>query len=197
MTLKLNTAPAVEPITRANVKTKLGIASADTSSDTAIDWMIPAARRWVENRTGRALINQTWQLYLDAFPAMFEMPLGNVSSITHVKYTATDGTLTTLSASDYQTDLVSVPARIAPSYTASGWPDVRDKTFNTVEVQFVAGYGAAGSNVPDDIIEALYRIVGHWVNNQAAIEQGTTITRVPFAVEQMLSPYVLTSFGPA
>lgn len=197
MTIKLHTAPAAEPITRANVKTKLGIASADTSADTTIDWMIPAARRWVENRTGRALINQTWQLYLDAFPGVIQLPLGKVSSVTHVKYTATDGTLTTLDTADYQTDLVSEPARIAPSYTATTWPTARESTFNAVEVQFVIGYGAAGSDVPDDIIEALYRIVGHWVNNQAAIEQGTSITRVPFAVEQMLSPYVITSFGPA
>lgn len=197
MPLKLHTAPAAEPISRANIKTKLGIASADTASDTQIDWMIPAARRWVENRTGRALINQTWQFYMDSFPALIQLPMGNVSSITHVKYVATDGTLTTMSASDYQTDLVSIPARIAPSYTATSWPSVRDSTLNAVEVQYVAGYGAAGSNVPDDIIEALYRIVGHWLNNQAALESGATITRVPFAVEQMLSPYVLPSFGAA
>lgn len=197
MPIKLTTAPAAEPITRANVKTKLGIASADTSSDTQIDWMIPAARRWVENRTGRALISQTWTLYLDAFPSLIVLPLGRVSAVNSVKYTATDGTLTTLSAADYQTDLVGDYARIAPSYSANVWPVTRCNTLNAVQIEFVAGYGAAGSNVPDDIIEALYRIVGHWLNNQAAIEQGTSITRVPFAVEQMLSPYVITSFGPA
>ena len=194
--LKLLTAPAAEPITSANVKIKLGIASADTASDTQIGWMITAARRWVEARTGRALINQTWQLYFDAFPRLIELPLGNVSSITHVKYTDTAGSVQTLSASDYQTDLVSVPARIAPSYTATSWPSTRCNTFNAVEVQFVAGYGAAASAVPEDLIEALYRIVGHWLNNQAALEQGTSITRVPFAVEQLVSPYVLHSFGP-
>ena len=196
MPLNLITGPAVEPITSANVKTKLGIGSADTSSDSQIGWMIPAARRYVENRTGRALINQTWQLFLDEFPALIELPLGVVSSVTHVKYTDASGTVQTLDAADYQTDLVSVPARIAPSYASMSWPGTRERTFNAVEVQFVAGYGAAGGSVPDDIIEALYRIVGHWLNNQVALEQGVTITRVPFAVEQLLAPYVLHSFGP-
>lgn len=199
MSLKLTTAPAAEPITLANVKTKLGIGTGitDTSSDTQIGWMIPAARRWVEQRTGRALISQTWQLYLDAFPHVIKLPLGHVQSITHVKYTDANGTVQTMSTSDYQTDLVSEPARIAPAYGVTTWPIARCNTFNAVEVQFVAGYGDADSDVPNDIIEALYRIVGHWLNNQVSLEQGVTITRVPFAVEQMLYPYVLQSFGPA
>lgn len=189
MTLKLTTAPAVEPITLANVKIKLGIDSADTTSDTQIGWMIPAARRWVEQRINRALITQTWQLYLDDFTDMIRLPLGNVQSITHVKYTDQDGTVQTISASDYQTDLVSIPARLMPSYAAGVWPTTRGDTFNAVEVQFVAGYGLAAA-VPEDIVEALYRIVGHWLNNQTALEHGTTITRIPFAVEQMLWPYL-------
>jgi len=194
--LKLLTAPAAEPITRANVKIKLGISTGDTSSDTQIDWMIPAARRWVENRINRALINQTWQLFIDSFPSIIELPMGTVSSVTHVKYTDENGTVKTLSTADYQTDLISIPARIAPSYDAVTWPNTRSNTFNAVEVQYVAGYGASGSNVPDDLIEAMYRIVGHWLNNQVALEQGTTITRVPFAVEQLVSPYMVHHFGP-
>jgi len=195
MPLKLTTAPSAEPIVLAGVKTRLGIT--DTDSDVQIPAMIKAARRFIEQRTGRALISQTWQLYMDQFPRVITLPLGHVQSVTHVKYTATDGTVTTMSASDYQTDLVSEPARIVPSYSATCWPTVRDSTLNAVEVQYVAGYGAAGSDLPEDIIEALYRIVGHWLNNQVALEQGVTITRVPFAVEQMLYPYVLQSFGPA
>lgn len=189
MTLKLHTAPTAEPITRANTKIKLGIAAADTTSDTQLDWMIPAARRWVEQRINRALITQTWQLYLDSFPDMIRLPLGNVQSITHIKYTAQDGTVTTINAADYQTDLVSIPARLLPSYAAGSWPVARDNTLNAVDVQFVAGYGLAAA-IPEDIIEALYRIVGHWLNNQTALEHGTTITKIPFAVEQMLWPYL-------
>lgn len=196
MSLKLTTAPAEEPITRANTKLKLGIGTGapDTSSDTQLDWMIPAARKWVEQRIQRALITQTWQLYLDEFSDIIRLPMGNVQSITHVKYTAEDGTVTTISAGDYQSDLVSVPARLMPSYAAGSWPTPRANTFNAVEVQFVAGYGAA-ADVPADIVEALYRIVGHWINNQAALESGVTITRVPYAVQEMLFPYLSYDYG--
>lgn len=194
MPLKLKTAPATEPITLANAKIKIGIESGDTSADTQIGWMIPAARRWVENRTGRALITQTWTLYSDGFDYVIKLPKGRIQSVTHIKYTDSTGTPVTIDQANYQVDLVSEPARIIPSIAAGSWPSVECNRLNSVEVEFVAGYGAA-ADVPDDIIEALYRIVGHWVNNQSAIEQGVTITRVPFAVDQMLAPYYLYSFG--
>ena len=194
MPLKLKTAPATEPITLANIKVKLGIESSDTTADAQISAMIPAARRWVENRTGRALITQTWILYQDGFSGAIRLPKGSTQSVTHIKYTDTTGTPVTISASDYQSDLVSEPARITPSIAAGAWPSVESARLNSVEVEFVAGYGNA-EDVPADIIEALYRIIGHWLNNQALIEQGVTITRVPYAVEQMLSPYLLFSFG--
>ena len=195
MSLTIVSAPAVEPITSANIKTKLGIASSDTSVDSQIGWMIPAARRQVESRIGRSLITQTWKMHLDTFPNVIRLPKGKAQTLTHVKYTASDGTLTTISASEYQSDLLSDVPRIAPAYGYE-WPQPKTDTFNAVEVQWVAGYGDAASSVPEDIIEALYRIVGHWINNQVAIEQGVTITRIPFAVEQMLAPYVIPSFGP-
>ncbi|MCL6557197.1 MAG: hypothetical protein K6U74_00060 [Firmicutes bacterium] len=191
MALKLITPPVGEPISVSNVKLKLGIAIADVASDIQIGWMIPAARRWVEQRINRALITQTWALYLDAFPAVITLPMGNVQSVTHIKYTDQGGTLTTITG--YQQDLVSIPARLAPAYGGS-WPVARS-TFNAVEVQFVAGYGLA-VDVPPDIIEVLYRIVGHWLNHQAALENGTTITRVPYAVEQMLWPYLDYNYEP-
>ena len=194
MPLKLKTAPASEPITLANIKVKLGIESGDTSADAQISAMIPAARRWVENRTGRALITQAWTLYQDGFCGAILLPKGQAQSITHIKYTDSTGTPVTINSADYQSDLVSEPARIMPSISAGAWPSVESARLNSVEVEFVAGYGAA-ANVPEDIIEALYRIIGHWLNNQSAIEQGVTITRVPYAVEQMLSPYFLYSFG--
>lgn len=189
MPLKLITAPAAEPVTRANVKIKLGIAATDTSSDTQIDWMIPSARRVVEQKTNRALITQTWSLYLDKFPDIIYLPLGNVQSVTYIKYIDTTGSVITLASANYQIDIINVPARLAPSYDIGSWPTTRDSTFNSVEIQFIAGYGLAAS-IPDDIIEAMYRIIGHWLNNQTALEHGTSITRIPFAIEQMLWPYI-------
>lgn len=194
MPLKLKTAPASEPITLANAKIKLGIESGDTSADTTIGWMIPAARQWVENRLGRALITQTWTLYSDGFDSMIYLPKGHIQSVTHIKYTDSTGTPVTVDSADYQLDLVSEPARIMPSVSAGSWPSVESNRLNSVEIEYITGYGAA-ADIPGDIIEALYRIVGHWVNNQSAIEQGVTITRVPFAVDQMLQPYRLYSFG--
>ncbi len=60
---KLKTAPAVEPISTSEAKLHLKLDS-DTTDDTLIAALITAAREIIENMTGRALINQTWEMSL-------------------------------------------------------------------------------------------------------------------------------------
>src|SRR5258706_6207580 len=62
---KLITPPAVEPFTLAEAKLHCRI---DIDDDNAnVDKWIKAARTKVEKDTGRALLTQTWDLFLDAF----------------------------------------------------------------------------------------------------------------------------------
>ena len=127
--------------------------------------------------------------------SLIRLPLGKVSSVTHLKYTDANGALQTLSAStDYQTDLYSQPARIMPAYGAS-WPTVRADTFNVVTARFVAGYGSAATDVPGPIREAILLAVGHWMNFQPGVEGAVSITRLPYAVLDLLAPYRLHAFG--
>lgn len=57
--LKAITAPAIEPVTRDEVKQWLRISWTD--DDLLLDYLISAAREWLESRTSRALITQTLQ----------------------------------------------------------------------------------------------------------------------------------------
>ena len=67
MPLNLITPPAVEPVTLADAKAHLKV---DTTDDDAlITALITAARARAEWHTGRALITQSWTLWLDAWPA--------------------------------------------------------------------------------------------------------------------------------
>lgn len=114
---------------------------------------IGAARRVAESHAKRALINQTWDHALDAFPETIVLPLAPVQSVTQITYVDGAGATQTLSSSVYQVDAISEPARIR---TAPGqsWPATQAR-MNAVTVRFVAGYGSAASTVPEDLTAAV------------------------------------------
>lgn len=124
--------------------------SVNTTSDPQLAMAITAARKMAENITGRALITQTWDLLLDAFPRN-EIELGKMplQSVTSVKYYDPVGVLQTLSGSTYAVDDVTLPAWIMPAYGLS-WPTTYDVA-QAVAIRFVAGYGATGADVPAEI----------------------------------------------
>lgn len=54
--------PEIEPLTLAEAKLHLGEFEDLTTRDDAVEALIVAAREWVEDYTGRALIDQTWRI---------------------------------------------------------------------------------------------------------------------------------------
>ena len=196
MALKLITAPAAEPISTADARTHCRVD--DTTDNSYLDALVAAAREHCEMFTGRALISQTWDLYLDRFPcgdyfgdvgryrdaAAIRLPKPPAVSITSVVYYDTSGTLQTMDASLYSLDTASEPARLTPVY-GSVWPATQDIP-NAVKIRFVCGYGAAGSAVPASIIHAMKLLVGHWYENREQVATGTIATNLPMAVEALL-----------
>lgn len=140
--MTLIVAPTAEPVTLTDVKAQLGIATADTASDTQLTRRITEARKWCEGYLERSLMPQTHERRMDAFPAdgQILLPLPPVASVVSVKYLeSTAGTLTTVDAADYTLDSYSLAPFIRPVYGKS-WPSARDES-GAVRVQYVAGYG--------------------------------------------------------
>lgn len=167
MALELVTAPENEPISLDAAKLHLHIDAG--SQDTLISSLITAARQRYEGRggiLGRAFLTQTWDLWLDCFPACIRLPLAPVQSITWVKYVDPDGTLQGLDPARYQVDLKPVRARLLPAYNDI-WPITRAVP-NAVNVRFVAGYGDDVSKVPQPIIGAMLRVIAVWFENRSA-----------------------------
>lgn len=179
---KLVTGPTEEPITTAEAKAHLRQTEAD--EDALIDDLILQAREWTESAIERALVTQTWDLFLDAFPdGDLRVPLPPLQSVTSVKYTDVDAVTTTFAASNYYVDTVMEPGRIVLSSGIS-WPSVALRPANAVEVRFIAGYGLA-VDVPQRAKGLMHMLIEHWYVNRGSVITGTISKKIEHAVESL------------
>ena len=195
MALVLFTAPIAEPITLTETKAHLRVDNTD--EDTLITGLIAAATAFLDGKDGmlgRCLVPQTWDYYLDAFPADGIMvPLAPLLSITSITYTDAAGDTQTVSAADYDVDTASEPGRIVPG--DAGWPSTLD-VVNAVKIRFRAGYegdedaspvGATG--VPAAIKLAMKQMIGHWFNTRESVALGVSVADVPQTAQMLLASY--------
>lgn len=188
MALVLATAPASEPITLAEGKLHLRVDH--TADDSLITALITVARERVEDITRRALISQTWDLKLDAWPVLSELriPLPPLLSVTSVKYLDKDGIESTMPSTDYIVDTASEPGRIVLAW-AKSWPETTTLyPVNPITVRFVAGYGAAGSDVPQAIRQAMLLMIGEWYENRENAGEAR-LQQISLSAEALLWPY--------
>ncbi len=126
------------------------------ADDALLTRYIKTARRLCEKIHNRAYITQTWDLYLDAFPADTQdirIPLPPLQSVTSLQYKDTADVLQTLAATEYIVDTLSEPGRICLAYGKS-WPATLDEA-QAVQIRFVCGYGATAASVPDEVRSAI------------------------------------------
>jgi uncharacterized phiE125 gp8 family phage protein len=169
----------------------------DTTEDTILSALITAARQQVEAITQRQLVTATWDAWLDEFPDRdyIVLPFGQLSSVTSVAYTDSDGvshpmTLTT----DYLVDDDSDPGRIVLPYSVS-WPSFTGHPVNPISVRFICGYGSTTASVPAAIVTAIKMLCEDLFNNRSAThtQQAGNVTENK-AVLSLLWPYRLWNF---
>jgi uncharacterized phiE125 gp8 family phage protein len=161
MGLKLITAPVVEPLLVSDASFDEYIRIDGMDSDNNLKALIKAARVEAESYLNRALINQTWELTLDKFPDMpIKLPKPPLVSVGSFKYIDYEDTEITWAKSNYIVDTDSEPGRIALAYSKS-LPGVTLKPINGVKIQFQAGYGSSGSDVPENFLLAMKLYVTH------------------------------------
>ena len=148
--LKLIEPPAEEPVSLQEARTHLRL---DSGEDDYIAGLITAARRYCETFQNRVYVSQTWDLFLDAFPpGCIKIPLPPLQSVAFIKYKDSSGELQTLESSEYVVDPYSEPGLIFRAYGKS-WPATYPEA-NSVQIKFVAGYGAA-ADIPPEIKQSI------------------------------------------
>ena len=149
--------------------------------------MINVATQVVEEFTRRRLMTPTYTLFYDGFPPYIDLQVGDVASVTHIKYYDADNTLQTLAASNYDVDTKVRPGRIYESEDGD-FPNTYERP-NAVEVEFIVG--GTASDVPAPIVQAIYIIVGRYYENRQDVVMGTQVNELPLMVDHLLTPYRL------
>ena len=184
MIFKLKTAPAIEPIMVQDAKAHMRVETDE--DDLLISRLITMARSRVEIITLRALITQTWELYMDKFPSdEIELSRAPIQSLTSIAYTKTDGTAGTVTS--YQLDKSTEPARLSAAYGES-WPATKN-ILNAVLITFVSGYGVKAEDVPEELKHAIKLIVAEFYERREHGIVAAQISRVPLNAEWVLWPY--------
>ncbi len=169
MDLVLVTGPAAEPVTLQEAKDHLRLTTAD--EDQLVQGLIKAAREQVEAFTRRALLPQTWDLFLDAFPSENEilLPMPPLQSVASLTYTDKDGAQTVWDAGNYLVNKNKEPGRLVLAYGKS-WPTVTLSPSSGIAVRFVAGYKDVAS-VPESAKLAIKTLVAHAFENRESMAE--------------------------
>lgn len=179
--------PGAEPISSADLKAFLNYE--DTDQDSLISALGVAARSYAETRTRRALITQTWQGHFSSSPCSeIWLPRPRIISVESVKYYDTADSLQTLATDSYH-----VVAGENGRIKVTTWPSVHATRPDRYQINWTSGYGAAGSDVPEDIITAMKMLVAFLFEERTGDTRGATFAGkdvdVPAPIKFMLEPY--------
>lgn len=187
-----------------------------TLPDVVIPIYIKAARRNAEHKyLHRALLEQTWQLTIDAFPTAtiddpnpeanklytmldgarvkvtdgleIHLPMPRLIAITSIAYVDADGADQTLSSDDYVICQSDDDPFLLPADEDAGWPETADQR-NAVTITYTCGYGDSADDVPDDIKAGLLLLVADLYRNREA--------QTEMNVELKPNPTVVNLFEP-
>jgi|UPI0004ADC611 uncharacterized phiE125 gp8 family phage protein len=174
--------PAVEPITLEEMKAYLRVDADDATQDDLIAGLIRAARLMIEAASRRILIEQSWRVVMDRWPAdgTILLPLSPLIAIDGITVTDASGNPSDVPASAFETDALSDPPRIAVA-------DVPEpgKPRNGISIALRAGYGATPEAVPATLKLAIRILVAQWFENRGDV-----------IGEQILPPEALALVAP-
>lgn len=197
----LITAAPVYAITLQEAKDQVRVTH--SNEDDKLNLFIAAACDYTEQVLSRTLIEQTWDLYYDAFPCgsnAIEIGSPPLISITSVKYIDSAGAEQTWDSANYTVDTdQAYQALIYPAINAS-YPSARDYP-KAVIIRAVTGYENSGASpvdyadkVPSTIKQAILLLLGHMWENRENSTIGIEVKTIPMGYDAMLASHKVRKF---
>jgi len=219
--LTLVTPPAVEVWTVADAEVLEALKLDDPPADAAfVTLCLKSARRYFERITGLSLITQVWQVTFDDLPIrtgqygleyglapsmsrftgqaagrQIIFPRAPLKEVTLFKYLDSAGALATFDPANYTVGSVGTSGAFGRLWLNEGadWPDVGSYP-GALQIQFSAGFGAAASNVPEEIRAALLFLAAHWYENRLPIDPDGS-AHMPLHLDSLIEMHRVTNIG--
>lgn len=167
--LKVKTDSATEPVDLATAKAYAKIESTDEDTVSAI--LLTQARQMIERKLNRAFVDKTFLLSLEEHPRIFNLPIVPAKSISSIvrSYQGEDNTLT--ADDDYFFRNYAELGTIEMSRRWAGYQ---------LKIEFVAGYGSTGADVPAEFKTAILQTFKHNFDQRDLIAKGTIAVEIPY-----------------
>jgi len=177
------------PVTLQDAKAQLCLTGDDVDDDIDISLRIKTARQWVEEYTQSKLITQTVTKYWQEWPEFFDIPYGNLQSVTSIKYKDTDGAQSTWSSDEYivEKEESLLRGRVVLGY-AESYPSVTLYPSNPIAVEYICGYGTTKGDVPGPVKDAIRVMIADSYLLRENYVVGTIATPLK-TTENLLSQY--------
>jgi uncharacterized phiE125 gp8 family phage protein len=171
--------PAVEPVLVAEAKAHLRLDGG--AEDDLVGALIAAARVAVEIEIRRVLIAQSWRVLIADWPAGgLVLPIQPVIAVGAVRAVDAEGQAEELfEDDDWRSGAVDGALHLIRRVTGA----------EHYEVDFTAGYGSSGVDVPQPLRQAVRILVTHWYENRSAAMLGDAARSAPFGYRELLTPY--------
>lgn len=199
----------VEPSTVAPIDTayaKRHLRAINDADDDLVESWIDAAKQYFEEQTGRPIMRETWEYWLDGTPAnaTIELPRPPLVEVVSVEYLGGDGTLVPF------TDGASPAANLWQVHTPEGvyarrgwiapvpanvWPTVVAGP-GAIRIRFQAGYAETPDEVPAAIKAALLMLVGQFDQFRSNTHQSETgkIEALPFGAATIIEAFKYSAY---
>jgi uncharacterized phiE125 gp8 family phage protein len=184
-------APTTDIVTLDEAKLHLRVDHPD--DDTLITALLATATSRLDGYGGilqRALITQTWKVETDSFADPLRLPIGDLLSLTSVKYRDGSDVQQTLASSVYGVYSDAIGPFITLKYNQV-WPVVYDRR-DAIEIIWTAGYGATAASVPAAIRQAALLMVGHWYEHRETVSDAS-LNEVPLSAKHLIEPFRLNA----
>jgi len=184
MTYATTLPPAAEALTLADVKAHLRID--DAGEDGLLSGLIAVARAHLEQTAGLALISRPMRLWRDAWPCANVLDIAIGQAITDIRVYDATGSEISVDLGGLVLDGAARPARLwMKNMPAPG------QAVNGIEIDFIAGFGEAGADVPDTLKRAMLIHIALMYEFRGAVALDQQPAAVPEGYERLIAPFLI------